>query len=752
MFQIMKKVIIFLLLLLPVAALGTQRVVPISVQQFLDEKAYTDRVRSMVPGITSFNYYVSPRIIDGQEMVDAFIAIDCDRTMRDLHREGVIINCLFDGFVTAQVPVSRLVDVSLLPGVTDLEVSRRVQLCTDSTLSVTHAGQVIDGRNHGLMRNYDGKGVIVGIIDKGFDFQHRAFRRADDLNRTRIVRVYNSQDNSGHPAYYNRTAKIPGSVFMGDEIYSLTTDANGGTHGTHTASIAAGTHVNGYGGMAPGADIVLCAISQIDGGLSVVELANSVRYIDAYADSVNKPCVMSLSISVPGGQHDGQDYFSKAVKQTMGPGRIFVIAAGNTAGKPYYAYKQTTPSDPMNLLFYSKTTDGVDSSYYYSMLMSEVWIRNTWKKPFFKIHILDKIQNRIVWESEEFYDAMQIDASAIKQYYNYDSSVDTEAYIKVNRKNSSDGKKTELSVSMRNLVCQSYTTSNGVKNSRYAIGMSIYPQADISLDVDAWIGNSYGGFAAYSKAVTGIDGGNAQPGFYTHGSDKCTIGTYAVGDSVISAGAFAARNSYYSYFQNRTITDNTITVGDIASFSSYKVAGVGPTAAALPTICAPGVNVVAAGSRYSYFAHSNVNTVMVSDDGSYWGVMSGTSMSAPTVAGIIAQWLQANPKLSVSQVKSILAQTAIRDRYTNGVNSSHFGPNGKIDAMMGLQLVLKGLGYTIGDVDSNGSVTIDDLTILIDYLLGFVHDGFNIRGADMDGDGVIGITDVTALIDFLISH
>ena len=160
MFQIMKKVIIFLLLLLPVAALGTQRVVPISVQQFLDEKAYTDRVRSMVPGITSFNYYVSPRIIDGQEMVDAFIAIDCDRTMRDLQREGVIINCLFDGFVTAQVPVSRLVDVSLLPGVTDLEVSRRVQLCTDSTLSVTHAGQVIDGRDDKL-----GQWHLYGHVD-----------------------------------------------------------------------------------------------------------------------------------------------------------------------------------------------------------------------------------------------------------------------------------------------------------------------------------------------------------------------------------------------------------------------------------------------------------------------------------------------------------------------------------------------------------------------------------------------------------
>lgn len=749
----MRKLIIFLqLLLLPLVAMAQQRVVPVSVQQFLDEKTCSDRLKALLPGITLFNHYASPRIIDGQEMIDAFIAIDGDRTMHALEREGVMINCLFDGFVTAQVPVSRLVDISLMPGVTDLEVSRRVQLCTDSTLSVTHAGQVIEGKKYGLLRDYDGTGVIVGVIDKGFDYHHRAFRRSDDVNLTRIVRIYNTQDNTGHPAYYSRTAKLPGSIFMGDEIYSLTTDENGSTHGTHTASIAAGTHVNGYGGMAPGADIVLCAVSQTDGGLSVVELANCVRYIDAYADSVGKPCVMSLSISVPGGQHDGQDYFSKAVRQTVGPGRIFVIAAGNTAGKPYYAYKQATPNDPMNILFYCKTNDGVDSSYYYRMLLTEVWIRNIWKKPFFKIHILDKNQNRIVWESEEFLDAMQIDASVINRYYNYDSSLDTDGYIKVNRKTSSDGKKTELSVTVRNLVCQSYTTSNGEKKSRYAIGMSIYPQADITLDIDAWIGNSYGGFAAYSKSITGIDGGDAQPAFYTHGSDACSIGTYAVGDSVISAGAFAARNSYFSYFQNRMITDNTVTVGDIASFSSYKAEGIGPTTAALPTICAPGVNVVAAGSRYSYFAHGHVNTVMVSDDGSYWGVMTGTSMAAPTVAGIIALWLQANPRLSVAQVKDILSQTAIRDRYTFGTNGTHFGPNGKIDAMMGLQLALKKMGYIMGDVDNSGSITIDDITMLVDYLLGYVPSAFNIRSADVDGDGIIGINDVTSLIDYMLSH
>lgn len=748
----MKKVIIFSILsiVLPLMAMAQQRQVPSSVQQFLDEHAFTQRVKTTMPGITMFNRFVTPQMVNGTEMVDAFIAIEGSNTLSALEQQGVIVNCLFDGFVTAQVPVRRLVDISMMPGVADLEVSRVAQLCTDSTLSVTHAAQLIQGKSNGLVRDFDGSGVIIGIIDKGFDYQHRAFRRNDNPDVTRIVRVYDTQATTGHPAYYNKTAKLPGSVFMGDEIYGLTTDSNGSTHGTHTASVAAGTHVNGYGGMAPGADIVMCAISKNEGNLSVVELANSMRYIDSYADSVGKPCVMSLSVSIHGGQHDGQDYFSKAVKQTMGPGRIFVVAAGNTADHPYYAYKQATPADPMNMLIYCKALSGADSSYFYSHQLAEVWVRNSWKKPYYKMHVLDKTTGNIVWESEAFIDGIQLPASDLMPYYNYDSSVDTEGYIKVNRKNSSDGKKTELSLTLHNLITQEYTTSGSVKKSRYAIGMSVYPQTDITLDIDAWIGNSYGGFGSYNGPVTGIGGEVSQQGFYVHGNDSCSIGTLAVSDSIISAGAYAARNSYYSYYQNRVIKDNAYTVGDIASFSSYQAPGYGPTGAALPTICAPGVDVVAAGSQYSYFAQGNQSTVMKTEDGGYWGVMTGTSLAAPTVAGIIAQWLQANPRLSVAQIKNILARSAIRDDYTMGAGSNHFGPNGKIDALAGMQLVLNGLGYVIGDVDGNGIVGIDDLTLMIDFLLGVKPVGFDDKAADVDGDGHINIADITELIDYLL--
>lgn len=54
----------------------------------------------------------------------------------------------------------------------------------------------------------------------------------------------------------------------------------------------------------------------------------------------------------------------------------------------------------------------------------------------------------------------------------------------------------------------------------------------------------------------------------------------------------------------------------------------------------------------------------------------------------------------------------------------------------------------IGDVDNDGSVTIGDVTTLIDCLLGGGE--VNIQNADLDGDSKVTIADVTSLIDKLL--
>ena len=225
-------------------------------------------------------------------------------------------------------------------------------------------------------------------------------------------------------------------------------------------------------------------------------------------------------------------------------------------------------------------------------------------------------------------------------------------------------------------------------------------------------------------------------------------------DSVISAGAYAGRISYLPLYYPDTVYENAA-LGKIIGFSAYQAEGCGPTGTALPTVCAPGYDVVAAGSRYSYFGYPSTRQVVMKINGCPWGVMSGTSMSAPTVAGIIAQWLQANPELSPGNIKDVIAHTAIKDEFTMDESTSkRYGPNGKIDAMAGIRYILDRMPmeYQIGDVDGDGEIDVNDLTMMIAYILGLDSEGIVLEAADVDEDGVIDVNDVTSLISFILNQ
>ena len=59
----------------------------------------------------------------------------------------------------------------------------------------------------------------------------------------------------------------------------------------------------------------------------------------------------------------------------------------------------------------------------------------------------------------------------------------------------------------------------------------------------------------------------------------------------------------------------------------------------------------------------------------------------------------------------------------------------------------------VGDTNGDGQVTIQDVTIMIDYLLGGkVNDNLLPENADIDGDGGVSIMDVTMLIDTLLRN
>jgi hypothetical protein len=57
----------------------------------------------------------------------------------------------------------------------------------------------------------------------------------------------------------------------------------------------------------------------------------------------------------------------------------------------------------------------------------------------------------------------------------------------------------------------------------------------------------------------------------------------------------------------------------------------------------------------------------------------------------------------------------------------------------------------LGDVNNDRQVNIQDVTILIDYLLGSTMTSFDTTNADVNQDKTINIADVTSLIDRLLA-
>lgn len=760
----MKKysLINLLILFLVIFSMQAESILPITVNQFLQERQL-DAPRQKGSRIAP------PYVKNGQEMIDAFIDIESREVITTLKAQGVIINCEFDGFITAQIPVNRLEKVCHLSGVIDVELSKMLDLCTDTTLRVTHAGQVIDGGNYDLPKGYDGTGVIVGIIDSGFDYQHLAFRKADDHSQTRISRVYSYTNTTGHPVIIG-TNTLPGSVFMNEQIDTMTTDIQSiydiNTHGTHTASIAAGMHVNGYGGMAPGAEIVLCSSRSMTMTLSSTEIVNFIKYLYTYADSVGKPCVVSLSVSTRDGAHDGNDKISKAIAQNTGPGHIFVVAAGNNGKTDLYAHGPATPEKPYSFLI-GNHDDNADDSYSYDYTWIDTWVRSRGDHPVFQYHILDKETGKIVWKSDFFSSSKTIYSSDFSDYFE-PLNPTAAGFIDGNIILNTYHRKFEVTSKINNLKCKSYYYHESGKTiSRYQFGVSIFPpsvlysnQAD-SCYLDSWVSTSSGCITPFNQTVyidrITADGdtiAEAIDNYYATPSNECSINSIAANDSVISVGGYVARAGYRCMTGSPNVTPPEW-LNNYAYFTSFQRSGCGPTGEALPTITAPAYNVVAAYNHYASKVHEASPTVVMKEGDDFWGAMSGTSMAAPAVAGIIAQWLQINPNLGPKEIKDIIAQSAIKDNFTLSPESGfHFGPNGKIDAMAGARLILSQMPEEVllGDVNNDGILSIRDVSALIDHMLGMTSEDvvINIDAADLNQDGRISISDVSALIDLLL--
>ncbi|GAA4580667.1 hypothetical protein GCM10023176_60540 [Micromonospora coerulea] len=234
-----------------------------------------------------------------------------------------------------------------------------------------------------------GAGVVVGVVDWGFDVDHPNFKRSD--GSTRLIALWDQRapgrrspgtTQPGTAPSLAEPAETPypygyGTVHTRERIdralqtahpfrtlgyYSADADRGGGAHGAHVTDIAAGNGTTGPTGVAPGADLVFVHLADRGTG-GLANLGDSVRLLEAVdfiaRTAGERPWVVNLSMGRHGGPHDGTTLTELALDELLSaaPGRFLVQSGGNYHRSRTHATGVVGPGQRRVLRFVSDPED-----------------------------------------------------------------------------------------------------------------------------------------------------------------------------------------------------------------------------------------------------------------------------------------------------------------------------------------------------------------------------------------------------------
>ena len=581
--------------------------------------------------------------VNGSYLVDAFIMLDEHAGVNILSDYGAKVNSVAGNIATVVIPIDSVEVLAALPEVKRVDIGRQAKLKMDKARIVTRIDDVLAGSE--LSQPFKGNGVVLGIVDTGFQYGHLNFLSPED-NSLRIKRVWDQANEKG-PApegfYYGTELKSENAIFRAG--YDLKDE----THGTHVAGIAAGSDVSApYYGAAPGSELVLAAI---DASMrSNVAILDGVKYIFDYAASVDKPCVVNLSLGMHTGPHDGTSMFDKACDEMQGPGRIIVGAAGNEGTAALHVSKRISPADTLKTFLSFPV-----SKYGYVDFWGES--DKTYK---IKLFLYNQNSKKLLFSSDEINASEANEKSYVFKNIYSDGAVGlVDIYTEKNPLNNK-----------ANAYIEVFFDDIASGNS---VGIAIVGDDGI---VHGWVDGYETTFTSHS-----ISG-------FTDGDTNCTVNEIGgTGNKIISVGAYTTRNEITNISGDIRKTD--FKIDSIASLSSR-----GPSADGRmkPEITAPGTVVLSSFSdavtEDNYYGMLVVDKVDMGSKSYYYGALQGTSMAAPVVAGIIATWLEAHPALSPEDVRMVFQKTAIKDTNTGKAEDNTWG-YGKIDAWSGIKEVIR---------------------------------------------------------------
>lgn len=648
----MKRILLLQVLILFVLGILAQRPNYTKMSPLVREAA-TDVIRE--------NRLVRPISIDKYEATITAFAKFSNNAENIIKKYACRQLAKIDDIYILSIPLNQLAGLSNEKNVLRIEAGNGNRVQMDTTVTIVNAVPVYSGQN--LPQAYTGKGVVVGVQDIGFDLTHPTFHNMD-MTEYRIKALWDqlSKDtlNSTLPVgreYRGRSELLK----IGHPLDGLTQ-----THGTHTAGIAAGSGAEGadkkspYRGIAYEADIVMVANAAGD-NIALIDRkdyykytyatdALGFKYIFDYADSQGKPCVINFS---EGGHQDFHGYdqlYYEMLDKMSGPGHIIVASAGNDADWINHVYKPKGTKNIESLLW------GNRESALFTVKADKTFT--------FRIKVPANSP------SAQIVEIPMDKVLACKDSLLIDS-------IKIG------GQKYEWRI-------LGYQSSFKAEDIVYDIRLASRPNLGYDIPVSIEFENSEAKIDLYR--IRGyLPPHNINP-MLKLGDNGYSVHSPSSAPSVISVGATAYRRGFLNYL-GEWKDYNKGTDGRRASFS-----GIGPTidGRTKPDVVAPGQNIVSAYSSYFIMNPNNAGGPLASDVKHFeyngrtyaWNANSGTSMSSPVVAGTIALWLQAYPRLTPQDCLEVFRKTCTRYDSALTYPNNWYG-YGEINVYEGLKEVLR---------------------------------------------------------------
>ncbi len=532
-------------------------------------------------------------------------------------------------------------------------------------------------RATGALVGFTGKGVVIGIIDSGIDYLHHDFLEVYDPaqpqnNKTRIKRIWDMGlvPQSGESApeaslLSNNHSNTYGVEYTEDHINATvrgvpTTairheDAIG--HGTAVASVAAGRgfghaseEANKYAGVAPEAYLVVVKLSNLANTPKANNQADGARigFFHMVADAIDyinnvasthlddKPVVTNMSLGYRPGPGDGLTEGEQMIQEKYaGTSRkLFVTSAGNWASNNGYGVLTIAAGSTaiLTLKAYNTSTvkpkeTGFDLSLDADDLVFNAWYNGA--NTGVEVAILEEIDDDgdgtapdLIFSEPLGATTDSVEAS-IREHNLYEAKLTHT--IKNTTRPVSGGAALPVVRNNIKLTVKNIARTGG-ESSIDETTFTLRIFSDEAVQMHVWFNNT---------ATSGLTVSNIAQGTFTLKNESQAthlIGAFGGAANVVTVANYNDANGRVGQKSSR---------GPLADYS-----GQGPHTTK-PDVAAPGVGIMAARIR-------KVNLLGSDYPWYFYKEYSGTSFSAPHVAGVAALMLQANPDLTTKQLIDLI--------------------------------------------------------------------------------------------------